>query len=53
MSRVSDSLYAADINKPKTTGATNDEIAAAVRALIDAVRASGVTKNGDSATDAA
>ena len=53
MSRVSDSLYGADIAKPLTTGATNDQLAASVRAVIDALRASGVVVEDPSTTDAA
>ncbi len=48
MSRVSELLANTNVDKPLTTGASNDELAAAVRALIDALRAVGVLIDDDS-----
>ena len=56
MSRVSPSLAkergVENVNKPLTTGATADQLAAAVRDIIEALRAAGVLKD-DSSGDAA
>ena len=47
MSRVSDSLYGAAIAKPSATGDANAN-AAAIRAILDALRAAGVVIDDDS-----
>lgn len=52
MSRVSDTLADINVAKPATAGVAADN-AAAIRDIIDALRASGVLKDDDSVTDAA
>jgi hypothetical protein len=52
MSRVSEELYDGNVAKPASAGVAASN-AAAIRDLIDALRATGVLKDDDSVTDAA